>query len=97
MQQRAQAAATCNIQQCCVRLHAALRTTSDWRYRYPLGSPGVCPTQSPRKPALFGPVQGCVYKHLSAPGLTSEKISVSRGEAQPFGKFTPAERPENSL
>ena len=26
-----------------------------------------------------------------------EKISVSRGEAQPFGKFTPAERPENSL
>ena len=61
------------------------------------GAPGVCPTQSPRKPALFGPVQGCVYKHLSAPGLTSEKISVSRGEAQPFGKFTPAERPENSL
>ena len=33
-------------QQCCVRLHAALRTTSDWRYRYTLGSPGVCPTQS---------------------------------------------------
>ena len=60
-------------------------------------APGVCPTQSPRKPALFGPVQGCVYKHLSAPGLTLEKISVSRGEAQPFGKFTPAERPENSL
>ena len=61
------------------------------------GAPGVCPTQSPRKPALFGPVQGCVYKHLSAPWLTLEKISVSRGEAQPFGKFTPAERPENSL
>ena len=60
-------------------------------------APGVCPTQSPRKPALFGPVQGCVYKHLSAPGLTLEKISVSRGEAQPFGKFTPAERPGNSL
>ena len=60
------------------------------------GPPGVCPTQSPRKPALFGPVQGCVYKHLSAPGLTLEKISVSRGEAQPFGKFTPDERPENS-
>ena len=33
-------------QQCCVRLHAALRTTSDWRYWYTLGSPGVCPTQS---------------------------------------------------
>ena len=61
------------------------------------GAPGVCPTQSPRKPALFGPVQGCVYKHLSAPWLTLEKISVSRGEAQPFGKFTPAERPGNSL
>ena len=106
MQQRVQTDATCNIdptilgvvgQKCCVRLHAALRTNSDWRYRYPPGPPGVCPTQSPRKPALFGPVQGCVYKHLSAPGLTLEKISVSRREAQPFGKFTPAERAENSL
>ena len=61
------------------------------------GAPGVCPTQSPRKPALFRPVQGCLYKHLSAPRLTLEKISVTRGEAQPFGKFTPAERPENFL
>ena len=51
--------------------------------------PGVCPKQSPRKPALFFcPVQGCVCKHLSAPGVTFEKISVSRGEAQPFGEFT---------
>ena len=59
----------------------------------PPGPPGVCPTQSPRKPALFCPVQECVNKHLSAPGLyTLEKISVSLGEAQPFGKFTPAER-----
>ena len=31
------------------------------------GAPGVCPTQSPRKPALFGPIQGCVCKHLSVP------------------------------
>ena len=31
------------------------------------GAPGVSPTQSPRKTALFGPVQGCVYKHLSVP------------------------------
>ena len=46
---------------------------------------------------FFYPVQGCLNKHLSAPGLTLEKISVSRGEAQPFGKFTPAERPGNSL
>ena len=106
MQQRVQTDATCNIdptilgvvgQKCCVRLHAALRTNSDWRYRYPPGPPGVCLTQSPRKSALFGPVQGCVYKHLSAPGLTLEKISVSRREAQPFGKFTSAERAENSL
>ena len=37
---------------------------------------------------FFCPVQGCVYKHRSAPGLTFEKISVSRGEAQPFGEFT---------
>ena len=74
-----------------------LRTASDWRYRYPPAPPGVCPTQSPRKPALFGPVQGCDYKHLSALSLTLEKILVSRGEAQPFEKFTPAERPENSL
>ena len=37
---------------------------------------------------FFCPVQGCVYKHRSAPGLTLEKISVSRGEAQPFGEFT---------
>ena len=36
----------------------------------------------------FCPVQGYVYKHLSAPGLALEKISVSRGEAQPFGEFT---------
>ena len=56
----------------------------------------MCPTQSPRKPALFRPVQGRVYKHLSAPGLTLEKISVSRGEEQPFEKFTPAELSENS-
>ena len=61
------------------------------------GAPGGVPNPKPRKPALFGPVQGCVYKHLSAPWLTLEKISVSRGEAQPFGKFTPAERPGNSL
>ena len=46
---------------------------------------------------FFCPVQGCVYKHLSAPGLTLEKISVSPGEAKPFGEFTPAERPGNSL
>ena len=63
----------------------------------PPGPPEVCPTQSPRKPALFCPIQGCVYKHLSVPGLTLEKISVSRGGAQPFGEFTPAERPGNSL
>ena len=68
-----------------------LRTASYRHYRY---APG---TQNPRKPALFCPVQGCLNKHLSAPGLTLEKISVSRGEAQPFGKFTPAERPGNSL
>ena len=37
---------------------------------------------------FFCPIQGCVYKHLSAPGFTLEKISVSRGEAQPFGEFT---------
>ena len=37
---------------------------------------------------FFCPVQGCVYKHLSAPGLTLEKISVSRGETQTFGEFT---------
>ena len=43
------------------------------------------------------PVQGCVDKHLSAPGLPLEKISVSRGEAKTFGKFSPAERPGNSL
>ena len=73
-------------------------TASDRRYLYPPRQPqGVCPTQSPRKPALFRPVQGRVYKHLSAPGLTLEKISVSRGEAQPFEKFTPAKHPENSL
>ena len=51
--------------------------------------PGLCPKQSPRKPALFFcPVRGCVCKHLSAPGLTLEKISVSRRKAQPFGEFT---------
>ena len=37
---------------------------------------------------FFCPVQGCVYKHLSAPRLTLEKISVSRGEAQPFVEST---------
>ena len=37
---------------------------------------------------FFCPVQGCIYLHLSAPELTLEKISVSRGEAQPFGEFT---------
>ena len=52
------------------------------------GPPRVCQTQSPRKPALFCTVQGCLYNHLSAPGITLEKISVSRGEAQPFGEFT---------
>ena len=31
------------------------------------GAPGGVPNPKPRKPALFGPVQGCVYKHLSAP------------------------------
>ena len=45
----------------------------------------------------FCPGQGCLYKHLSAPGLTLEKISVSREEAQPFGKFTPSEHAGNSL
>ena len=50
--------------------------------------PTACPTQSPESQLFFCPVQGCVYKHLSAPGLTLEKISVSRGEAQPFGTFT---------
>ena len=60
----------------------------------------VCPLQSPRKPVFFCSVEGCVYiKHLSAPGLvlTSEKMPVSRAEAQSFGKFTPAERPGNFL
>ena len=54
----------------------------------PPGPPEVCPTQSPPKPALFCPVQGCLYKHRSAPRLTLEKIWVSRGEAraQPFGR-----------
>ena len=69
-----------------------LRTASYRHYRY-------APRDSkPSKTSLFFcPVQGCLNKHLSAPGLTLEKISVSRGEAQPFGKFTRAERPGNSL
>ena len=68
-------------------LFERLTTARDRHYRYPPGSPGVCPTPSPRKPALFCPVQGWVYKHLLAPGLTLEKILVSRGEAQPFGRL----------
>ena len=64
---------------------------------YPWGHRG-CAQRKALESQLFScPVQGCVNKHLSAPGLTLEKISVSRGEAQPFGKFNPAERPGNSL
>ena len=46
---------------------------------------------------FFCPVQGCAYKHISAPGLILEKSSVSRGEARPFSAFTPADRQGNSL
>ena len=52
----------------------------------PLG--GVPNARPSKASSFFCPVQGCVYKHLSAPGLTLEKISVSRGETQPFGEFT---------
>ena len=51
--------------------------------------PGGVPNAKPSKASsFFCPVQGCVYKHLSAPRLTLEKISVSRGETQTFGEFT---------
>ena len=64
-----------------------------------LSALSVCPPglKALESQLFFCPVQGCLNKHLSAPGLTLEKMSVSRGEAQPFGKFTPAERPGNSL
>ena len=64
-----------------------------------LSALSVCPRGSkPSKASsFFCPVQGRLNKHLLAPGLTLEKISVSRGEPQPFGKFTPAERRGNSL
>ena len=64
-----------------------------------LSALSVCPRglKALESQLFFCPVQGCLNKYLSAPGLTLDKISVSRGEAQPFGKFTPAERPGNSL
>ena len=97
MQQRAQTDATCNIQQCWELLVNNVASVCTQPYAQPaIGVIGI----------PWGP-QGCAQRkalesqlflvHLSAPGLTSEKISVSRGEAQPFGKFTPAERPGNSL
>ena len=63
----------------------------------PPGPRGCAQRKALESQLSFFPIQGCVYKHLSVPGLTLEKISVSRGGAQPFGEFTPAERPGNSL
>ena len=55
-----------------------LRTASDRHYRHAPGPPEGVPNAKPSKASSFFPVQGCVYKYLSAPGLTLEKISVSR-------------------
>ena len=47
-------------------------------YRYSPEPPGGVPNPKPSKPALFRPVQGCVYKHLQCPTYIRENISFSR-------------------
>ena len=63
----------------------------------PRGLRGCAQRKAFESQLFFVQFKDAYNKHLSTPGLTLEKISVSRGEAQPFGKFTPAERPGNSL
>ena len=65
----------------------------------PPGPPGGVPNAKPsiKASSFFAQLKDAYISTFQRPGLTLEKISVSRGEAQSFGKFTPAERPGNSL